>query len=34
MEQVDLWKKGEYIQMPLRPETVAARFPIVMTLDN
>lgn len=34
MDQVDLWQKGQYIQMPLRPETIAAGFPTVMTLNN
>lgn len=34
MDQVDLWQKGGYIRMPLRPETVAAEFPVVMELRN
>ena len=32
LDQVPLWLKGEYIRMPLRPETVAREFPIVTTL--
>ncbi len=33
LDQVPLWLKGEYIRMPLRPETVAREFPVVMTLN-
>ena len=33
LDQVPLWLKGEYIRMPLRPETVAREFPTVMTLN-
>ncbi len=32
LDQVELWQRGEYIRMPLRPETIAAEFPFVMTL--
>jgi penicillin amidase len=34
LDQVPLWLKGEYIRMPLRPETVAREFPTVMTLSR
>ena len=33
LDQVPLWLKGEYIRMPLRPETVAREFPTVMTVS-
>jgi penicillin amidase len=33
LDQVPLWLKGEYIRMPLRPETVAREFPVVTTLS-
>lgn len=26
-DQLDLWRRGAYVQIPLRPETVRARFP-------
>jgi penicillin amidase len=29
LDQVPLWLKGEYIRMPLRPETVAREFPTI-----
>ncbi len=32
-DQIDLWNKRQYIRMPLRRETVAAEFPIVMRLE-
>lgn len=32
VDQVPLWLAGEYIRMPMRPETVAAEFPTTMTL--
>ena len=32
LDQVPLWLKGEYIRMPLRPETVAREFPVVTVL--
>jgi penicillin amidase len=32
LDQVPLWLKGEYIRMPLRPETVAREFPILTVL--
>lgn len=32
LDQVALWQKGEYIRMPLRPESIAAEYPTVMTL--
>jgi penicillin amidase len=31
-DQIPLWNDRKYIRMPLRPETVAAEFPIVMQL--
>ena len=31
-DQIDLWREGRYIRMPLRPETVRAEFPIEMRL--
>lgn len=34
MDQIDLWQRGEYIRMPLRPDTVAAEFPTVMNLSR
>ncbi|MCC6917734.1 MAG: penicillin acylase family protein [Alphaproteobacteria bacterium] len=34
VDQVDLWQRGDYIRMPLRPETIAKEFPIVMELTN
>lgn len=33
LDQVPLWLKGDYIRMPLRPETVAREFPVVTTLS-
>lgn len=33
LDQIDLWQKGDYIQMPLRPETVRARFARRMELS-
>ena len=33
LDQVPLWLKGEYIRMPLRPETVAREFPVVTVLN-
>jgi penicillin amidase len=32
IDQVALWQRGEYIRMPMRPETVAAEFSTVMAL--
>ena len=34
MDQLPLWQAGEYIRMPLRPETVAAEFPHVTELKG
>jgi penicillin amidase len=34
LDQVPLWLKGEYIRMPLRPETVAREFPVVTVLGR
>ncbi|MCY4542639.1 MAG: penicillin acylase family protein [Rhodobacteraceae bacterium] len=34
IDQWDLWKRGEYVQLPLRPSTVRRRFPHRMTLTN
>jgi len=34
LDQVPLWLKGEYIRMPLRPETVAREFPVVTVLSR
>ena len=34
LDQVPLWLKGEYIRMPLRPETVAREFPVVTVLNR
>jgi penicillin amidase len=31
-DQLPLWRERRFIRMPLRPETVAAEFPIVTTL--
>ncbi|NWH09329.1 MAG: penicillin acylase family protein [Alphaproteobacteria bacterium] len=33
LDQVDLWREGQYIRMPLRPETVAQEFPDVTVLS-
>lgn len=32
VDQVALWQAGDYIRMPLRPETIAAEYTTVMTL--
>ncbi len=32
-DQIALWQNGDYIRMPLRPETIAAEYPTVMTLE-
>ncbi len=32
LDQIALWQAGDYIRMPLRPETIAAEYPTVMTL--
>ncbi|MDR3417070.1 MAG: penicillin acylase family protein [Nevskia sp.] len=32
-DQVDLWRRGGYIRMPLRPQTVAAEFTAVLRLE-
>lgn len=32
LDQVALWQSGDYIRMPLRPETIAAEFTTIMTL--
>lgn len=32
LDQVPLWREGQYIELPLRLETVRARFPRTMTL--
>ena len=32
-DQVPLWREGGYVRVPLRPESVAARFPIVTKLN-
>ena len=34
LDQIDLWQTGGYVHMPLRPETIAAEFPTVMTLTD
>ncbi|MDZ3838686.1 MAG: penicillin acylase family protein [Rhodospirillales bacterium] len=34
LDQVPLWRDGEYIELPLRLETVRARFPRTMTLTR
>jgi penicillin amidase len=34
LDQVTLWQNGDYIRMPLRPETIAAEYPTVMTLGR
>ena len=31
-DQLPLWRERRFIRMPLRPETVAAEFPIFTTL--
>lgn len=31
-DQLALWRQGGYVQMPLRPETVAAQFPMLCEL--
>lgn len=33
-DQIDLWQQGGYVRMPLRPETIAAEYPTVMTLTR
>jgi penicillin amidase len=33
LDQVPLWLKGEYIRMPLKPETVAREFPVLTVLS-
>jgi penicillin amidase len=33
LDQVPLWLKGDYIRMPLRPETVAREFPVVTVIN-
>ncbi len=32
-DQIDLWRQGNYIRMPLRAETIAAEFPLTMDLE-
>lgn len=32
LDQVPLWRAGQYLRMPLRAETVAREFPVVMEL--
>ena len=32
LDQVALWRSGQYIKMPMRPETVAREFPVVTRL--
>jgi penicillin G amidase len=34
VDQLPLWLEGDYIRMPLRPETVRATFPYVITLGR
>jgi penicillin amidase len=34
LDQVPLWLKGEYIRMPLRPESVAREFPMITVLSR
>ena len=34
LDQIELWQTGGYIRMPLRPETIAAEYPTVMTLTR
>jgi len=31
-DQIPLWRRGEYIQVPLQPETVRRAFPFVTEL--
>jgi penicillin amidase len=31
-DQLPLWQERRFVRMPLRPETVAAEFPITVTL--
>lgn len=33
LDQVPLWREGQYIELPLQMETVRARFPRTMTLE-
>lgn len=33
LDQVDLWRKGAYVQMPLTPEVVRKAFPRAMALE-
>jgi penicillin amidase len=33
LDQVPLWLRGDYIRMPLRPDSVARDFPVVTILD-
>jgi penicillin amidase len=32
-DQIGLWRQGDYIRMPLREETIAAEFPLLMDLE-
>lgn len=34
IDQIPLWQRGESIRIPMRPETIAAEFPHVMTLEG
>ena len=33
LDQIPLWRNGQYIKMPLRPETVAREFSVVTQLS-
>ncbi len=32
-DQISLWRRGNYIRMPLREESIAAEFPLLMELE-
>ena len=32
-DQIGLWRQGNYIRMPLREESIAAEFPLLMDLE-
>jgi len=33
LDEVPLWRSGQYVKMPLRPETVAREFPVTTVLN-
>ena len=34
LDQWELWRRGEYVRVPLTPSAVRAEFPHVLTLEN